>query len=250
MDEQPNPEDGLPEGLQGFLKLIEGLAEALSNPVDAIVEQLSEEDKEKYEKINKRLQARAKELESLAFKYGCTAFGFGRMPIVIDTFGADSVYDERTCMVGGIEEGACFLSDLSNLVFPPESDGEIYAKDQLRPEGIAPSIVCRAYTVHRRIPNMFSGMFEEKKEPALEDMLCDAVLLEFAEVVKKERSNNADHFHYDLHLLARKEFETEELLGSKQLTIPALPIDQSDHLDFMSSMEFMSEEEDAKRRGK
>lgn len=210
----------------------------------SLIDSFSPEDKAEYERIDKIMDARVEEMSRAAFHNGCVAFGVGRAPILVETFGADSVYDGHTCMVHAVEKDVCFQSNLRKMDFAPDSDEEIYTEEQLKPDGVASSLVARMFVVYKKMPDSFAGAFgkpEKKEKPELSDHLCDSFLLEVAKVISKKRVEGQERWQYNIELVARKEFDTEFLMSEERITFPALPVDLTSNIDFISTLEFSDE---------
>ena len=243
-----NDDDGkIPDELKALLG--KGLLAALLGQAfgvgghDAFFESLSEENKKRHKQLDDKVTARFDELKHTCFNHGCSVFGVARQNLQVSLYGGLSVYDNCTTHVGGTMEGTCLSSLTQRMNFAPESDEEIYSAKQLRPEGVAPSLLALAVSVKKEIPSMFAGAFAkpETDEVDLLDHLLDAVLVEFYQIADKKRADHGDHFHYDMELLTRVEFDQAFLLGNEAFKLPALPVDSSATLDFLSSLTFMDE---------
>jgi hypothetical protein len=234
--------DDIPEELKSLLQSgIFQLLQQLGGGGGLDVSAMSPEDKAFYEKTNARIQERFDEMMSTCFLGGVTAVGIGRDVMHVSTYGGDSVYDNLTTYVGGIDDDVCMHSQLTKLKFAPDSDNELYAEKLLRPDGVIPSVIARIFIVKREVPAMYAGAFPKKEAPTLREQLFSAWNVEFLKVHNKKLAGDGLHHHLDLELLVRQEYESEFLIGSSPLKIPALPVDHNAKLDFIESLTFMDE---------
>jgi len=246
MSEEP-PGDNSPDPKENLRNLLGMLGEALESQQNADpLEGYSDEDKAKFKEISDRIMDRTKDLERACFLAGITCAARVNHMIKVDTFGADSVYDENTCMVHGVFENVCLSNMLASQAFNPECDEELYAEKQDRPEGRDASFIALIWPVKKEANVTFDGIFAppqgEEEKVGIVESFVDDLLLEIYKVDNRQRAAHAaDHYHYDLELYARKEFSRDFVLGDAAFRIPALPLEQASGLDFIASLEFMDE---------
>lgn len=217
------------------------LGSVLNNSPEDRLNAMSEEEKKEYNSITKRINKQLDRFKQSAYNAGLNMVCFHSSPIKVNAYGLDTTFDEEHAPVGGIAKDECFKE--RRLEFAPESDKEIYAEDSLRPAGVEATMFAMCYSVCRVVPDMFANYMKQQQPEEKGNMpkLLDAMVVEFSKIVRKHKHGEGDHYHYDVEIVKRKVYEQEELLGDAPLILPALPIDVSARMDFLSTLEFMDE---------
>jgi hypothetical protein len=245
-----NPDD-MPEELKNMLgggsirKLIEMMLGGGNDAKESFFAGLSDAEKEEYKALNEQSTTRIKELVSQCFLKGCTAVGVTNSIIDVTPFGGLTAYDNHSTHVGGTLTDVCMQTAFAHVTFAPDSDNKLYCENQLKPEGIAASIFAVVATVKKVIPASFRGAFGNANDETktLRDHMIDAVLVEFYRLTaEKSCGHGVLHYHYDMELLTRAEFDRAHLLSTARYQLPAIPVSTVSGVDFLESLTFMDED--------
>jgi len=243
-DEEPNKSNENADDNNSLAKLLAMLQDGLKkhqeqDPASLLEKHLPQKLKDQFVKTDEHVRNRVQEIQKTCLLSGCTAVGESPQVFQTDAFNLERALDEHTCCEDEMVTDVCLVAALEKLQFGAESDGEIYSEEQLRPEGIEPSILGRVITIfqecHQAKP--VDTPEELKDIDDIHPYLCSGFAVEFFQVMKKHRMQH-DHFHYDLKLVCREIIDREEILKSTPFRFQKFRMGDE---DFLSSLEFMDE---------
>ena len=235
-DQDGEEKKNLSKFLSMLGKLIKG--KGLS-PTEIIVGSMKPDTQSDFKKIDKLMDKRLNTLIQTCLNQGCTMGGVSRDSITTDAFVMDRGCDSHTTFLGGTVTDVCFLAAVDKMRFSKESDGELYTENQLRPEGMNPSIIVRLWPVFQEndLPELPTSLEDVAKIEDVRPYLCSAIATEFYTILDKHREEG-DHFHFDMQLDQRILFDRDFMLSKKSFHIPQLNMGGT---NFMDTLEFMDE---------